>query len=363
MARKKKNRPERPMPGPKRLSVYDRCSGPLIAEKIENLKLIRAMDVAGVGLGRVKGLSRLLVKFAEYDALLVSGLEALDDTGRTPGEPGGEGFLEFAEAGRTVRAMVLQVFPPAVRRAVEAAMDRVAASEAEVWMEVEALRRLKTEDAEAGPDGPSLFTDEEVDALAAILDRGKVPRVNVDERVERQESKPLPRAFEIEPWLARLPVGWLRTIARMLDVLEKRPKAQLVRRIAAALRTPETLRMVLRERLGDPERWMLARLYTEPYFLVEELPEDVDESFAVPWDWHGGLPPGTGAKLRAFGLAYVGSRYGERLLSYPGELAELVNAALMDVDPDTVREVKRELGDVADACIDDLLGYQPESRP
>jgi hypothetical protein len=351
------------MSGPKRLSVYDRCFGPLIAEKIENLKLIRAMDVAGVLVERVPGLSRLLVKFAEYDALLVSGLEALDDTGRTPGEPGGEGFLELAEAGRAVRAMVLQVFPPAVRQAIEAATDEVTASEAEVWLEIEALRRRRKKDVGAGSDGPLLFTEEEVDALAATVDRGEVPRVGGDQRVERHESKPLPRAFEIEPWLARLPVGWLRTIARMLDVLEKRPKAQLVDRIAAALRTPKTLRMVLRERLGAPERWMLARLYGEPYFLMEEIPENVAECFAVPWDWRGGLPPGTGAKLRAFGLAYVGSRYGERMLSYPGELAGPVNAALMAVDPETVRELDRELRDAAEVCIEDLLGYEPESRP
>lgn len=363
MARRKKNRPERPRPGPRRLSVYDRCAGPLIAEKIENLKLMRAMDVAGVEPSQVKGLSRSLVKFAEYDALLASALEALDETGRTPAEPGGEGLLAFAEAGQEVRARVLQILPPAVRRAAEAAMADVAASEAEVWMEVEAVRRQRKEDPEPDPDGPLLISEQEVDAWAAILDRGEVPRVGGDKRVERQESKPLPGAFEIEPWLARLPVGWLRAIAWMLDILEKPPKAQLVRRIAASLRKPETLQMVLRERLGVPERWMLAALYTDADFLMDEIPEDVAKSFAVPWDWHEGLPPGTGAKLRAFGLAYVGSRYGERVLSYPEELTEPVNAALRVVDPETLREVDRELEDPADVCLEETFGYEPEARP
>jgi len=363
MARRKKNRPEKPLPGPRRLSVYDRCSGPLLAEKIENLKLMRAMDVAGVEPGQVQGLSRLLVKFAEYDALLASGLVALDETGRTPAEAGGEGLLEFAEVGQEVRARVLQIFAPAVRRAIEAALDDVAASEAEVWMEVEALRRQMKEDPEPEPDGPLFLTEEEVDACAGILERGEVPRVGGDERVERQECKPLPRAFEMEPWLARLPAGWLRAIARMFDILEKPPKAQLVRRIAAALRNPETLQMVLRERLGGAERWMLARLYTEAGVFMDEIPEDVAESFAVPWDWGEGLPPGTGAKLRAFGLAWVGSHYGERALSYPGELSELVNAALMVVDPETVQELNREMEDAEDVCLEDLFGFEPEARP
>jgi hypothetical protein len=361
MARRRKNRPKKPLPGPRRLSVYDRCAGPLIAEKIANLKLMRAMDVAKVEPGQVKGLSRSLVMFAEYDALLASALEALDETGRDSAEAGGEEFLEYAEVGQEVRARILQIFPPAVRRAIEAALDDVAASEAEVWMEVEALRRPMNEDPE--PDAPLFLTEEEVDAWAAMLERGEVPRVGGDERVERQESKPLPRAFEMEPWLARLPVGWLRAIARMLDILEKPPKAQLVRRIAAALRNPETLQMVLRERLGAPERWMLARLYTEAGVFMDEIPEDVAESFAVPWDWGEGLPPGTGAKLRAFGLAWVGSRYGERALSYPGELSELVNAALMVVDPETVQELDREMGDAEDVCVEDIFGFEPDARP
>ena len=363
MARRKKKRPGKPRPGPRRLSVYDRCSGPLLAAKIENLKLMRALDVAEVKPGQVKGLSRSLVKFAEYDALLVTALEALDETGRAPAEPGGEGLLEFAELGQEVRARVLQILPPAVRRATEAAMDDVAASEAEVWMEVEALRRQMKGEPEPDPEAPLCRSEEEVDAWAEILDRGEVPRVGGDERVERQESKPLPRASEIEPWLARLPVGWLRAIALMLDILEKPPKAQLVRRIAASLRKPKTLQMVLRERLGAPERWMLARLYADADIPLDELPEDVVESFAVPWDWGEGLPPGTGAKLRAFGLAYVGSRYGERVLSYPGELAEPVNAALMVVDPETVREVEGDLEDAADECLEELFGDEPETRP
>jgi len=363
MARRKKNRPQKPRSGPRRLSVYDRCSGPLLAEKIENMKLMRAMDVAKVELGQVEGLGRSLVKLAEYDALLVTALETLDETGRAPGKSGGEGFLELAGAGQDVRAQLLQTLPPAVRRATEAAMDDVAASEAEVWMEVEALRRQMKEDPEPDPEAPLFLSEEEVDAWAAILDQGEVPPVGGDERVERQDSKPLPRAFEIEPWLARLPAGWLHAIARMLDILEKPPKAQLVRRIAASLRKPETLQMVLRERLGAPERWMLAALYTDADFLMDEIPEDVAESFAVPWDWREGLPPGTGAKLRAFGLAYVGSRYGERLLSYPGELAEPVSAALMVVDPETVREVERESDDTEGVSIEKIFGYEPEARP
>src|SRR5207247_2623481 len=117
----------------------DRAS--IVEAKLSVLRLLRALDRAGADPSKTPALGIELVHLAEYDDLLTACLELLDRLG--PGsEDAGENPIEkLVEMGSQVRGAVLRAVPAILRRDVLHSLSTVTASEPEIWMQVEALRR------------------------------------------------------------------------------------------------------------------------------------------------------------------------------------------------------------------------------
>lgn len=326
-------------------------AGRALGEKLENLKLIRSLDLAGVVPNSTDLLPRALAALTEYDCMLTAALETLDREGDpSPGSSDDPIQLLFA-LGAAVRAAVLDAVPAEARRRVVDSLSRVGVNEAEVWLEVEELRRS----GEPAPEDTPRLVGARLDEAERALREGAPPPPD-DERVSRVEAQPFPRSSGIEPWLERLPEGWLRVTARLYDLAPapRARKADLAREVAARIREPETLRRVLREHIGPEERWILARMVAGTDVPLSEMDRATAESFDVHWEWPT-LPPGSGGKLRAYGLAFVGRKGGARSLSYPRELGDLLDDALLDVDPDVI--------DAVDETLDDALEDLPFDDP
>lgn len=346
-------------PPARRPSLFDRLGRGVIQEKLANLRLIRALDVAGIDPAIHRRLQPRLVRLAEHDGLLGSLLELLDRERDNPAEDEGGPIGTFIALGRSVRDDVLGALKGPDRRAVEEALESVAASEPEVWMEVEALRREASSRPRAGP--PTLPLGEvEARKLGREMFEEGIPDTEPDARVLRAESKPLPRAHALEPWLRRLPRPWLRGMARLYDLDPSRGKEALALDLARAMRSPDLVERVLFERIGARERDLLVSFLALSPVAWDDLDEDRREGLAVTHDWEAGLPPGVGAKLRAFGLLHVGTMRGTRVVAVQPEAAGLLERILTSRESGLAARLERMRAAVLAAAMDGLPSDDPE---
>jgi hypothetical protein len=299
-----------------------------IAAKVANLRLLRALDRAGVLPNAYPGLPAALAALTQHDVLLTA---LADFAQREAGvsEEGGLDLHQFVAVAEEVRSGVLSALPPVVARRVTRALEEVAAGEAEICIEIDEHRRRSM----AAVDAPR---SDEVDLSAAMeADRDVMRRayaagvplpLEEDPRVTRLDARALPRSEEAGAWLDRLPAGWLRVAARLHGVPSEGGKARLVEALARHLHDADAVREVLRRNLGRPELEVLA-------FILAHggLPADLlgDHALAVPWDWSEMLPATTAGHLRAHALLFVGTSRGQRLVAVPESLHTPLATALL----------------------------------
>lgn len=304
----------------------------LLAQKLDVLRLLRALDRVGVTPAEHAGLPGALARLHMFDEMLTTLLVFADDGAEGTDDPEFVASAEtFVETGPAAREEVLAVLPPEIRMRAAGAATQAVATEAEVMLELEARRReaetYVSDDEDEDYDVEDMFreVDRAAEALASF-DAAPLPH---DERVARQEAKPLPLARAPEPWLERLPAAWLKTMARLHGLDSARKKPVLVKDIAKHLRTPEALRPVLAEALDPEARLCLAGLLVFGEAAGEEFDEAFAAAAAVPWDWTSRTPavlaPG---RLRVYGLAFVGRRKGETVYALPEDLVVPVAEAL-----------------------------------
>lgn len=357
MGRKKKNDRKKKRARGQPPGVGDEDSPPtdllarMIAHQIENLRLVRAIDAADIHPRDIPGLTDSLTRLTEYDALLMSAIEVFDREGRRDSEGPDDPLLSFIALADSVRDRILAALPPDALDRLLAVRPGVAASEAEVWLMVDGIRKAASKEGPIAEPTPFEIRRQH-EETRRVLEEGLLPEGEQDERVQRQEQKTLPRTETADAWFERLPVGWLRTIAHLLDVDPKPTKVQLVWEISEALRDSDRLVPILRDRLGRPEREHLAFFLLLGEAPLDDLPGNAETDLAVGWDWSMGLPGGTGAKLRAFGFVFVGLRRGVPTVAIPPEIVHTLATALRPADPvgfDALPEEFREdLQDLAD---------------
>lgn len=140
-----------PVP-PADLTPYDRYGSRLVAAKVDVLRLIRALDRAGVDLdGARPALKKALVRLAKHDALLTSTLALLDAQGRETTEPPSTTFEQLVAGGARRRDDVVGSLAPSDAAAVRRALPIVEVEESEVLAEVEAWRRTQPAPAPRAP--------------------------------------------------------------------------------------------------------------------------------------------------------------------------------------------------------------------
>jgi len=316
---------------------HGRHAEAIVAEKLKVLSLIRALDRAGVDPREVRSLQPTLVRLAEYDGFLTAALEVLDRDRGTGGTADLGPIEEFLGVGREVRGEVLGSLPHDRRREVLRWVEEVPAHAREVWMEVEAMRRRS---GRGSP--PRMRSEEEIQRVAEKTFGAARPRAApVDPRVRRHEKKPLAARDDLPTWLARLPKGWLETIAGAhgLDASGRKPR--IVAELAAHLRG-KGLAAAVNELLGPEERTSLAHLALVGQMPVDALPDDMQAGLEVAWEWRN-VPPGVLARLRGLGLAFVGSSGGRRFVAMPGELRQPVLELIEREHKEVFRTLQRAL--------------------
>ncbi len=322
----------------------DRIGPRLVAEKIEILKVLRALDSVGADPAANRKLGAALVRLAEYDQTLTEVLDLLDRTGSGEADAASPEFHQFASIGQGLRGQVLATLPAGLRDDVREALAHVSASEPEVWMQVDDLRRRAPLAREPAAPRRPLNAREAGKIAARTFPAGPPPDPEGDAKVAEQERLDLPTADEVEPWLETLPEGWLRAVARMHDVDADLARPARVAAIAPRLRDATWLETALRDRIGKDERRMLAGALALGEFPMPAQGPTTNPHFDVPWDWEGGLPPSSGGKCRALGLFFVGARWGCRTGCIPVELRGPLRTILTRLDPEDVAEIDAKAG-------------------
>lgn len=315
----------------------------LVDQKLQFLRLLRALDRVGIDPQEVAGIRKPLVRIAQLDSLFDSSLEFCE---REPAAISGlESTLrELVASAEAARGDVLDALSSKDQEALVCASREVAVNEFEVWNEVAALRRTAAEEPDEDVEG--------VDELDGLLDAEALAdeiwgeggtggfEVHADERVRRHERKPMPTPdAPLREFFDRLPRNWRRVMAQFHDIpVQGRPA--LAQRLADRVSDPAWLRTFIGERLGRSERellWQFATTTAIPIDIHDDLHADragfeLGGLLEVHWDWEEGLPPATGGKLRAAGLVHVGSDRGERIAAVPPVLKELVLNAIREAD-------------------------------
>ena len=307
-------------PPPEPGSLFARYGAKVVEEKLRNLRLVRALDRAGVDLGGGEGLETAILQMAHYDGLLTSMLELMDRDGRE-GEMVTDPVRPALRIAEEVRGAVMEALDAEDQYEVRHAMNEVAASEPEVWMEVEALRRMPMS---AGPlsalEAP-VFDLEPMGESRITFAPDRPPRPPGHKDVVAQENRPLPPTdAPLSAWFARLPAVWLEATATLNDVEIGRGDAALPARIAERLADAAWIPRLLTERVGASGREILASLLETGSAPFAAMSRRMRAALEVPWDWRGGLPPTDGGKLRVAGLVHVGTRGGAKVVEIPPTL-------------------------------------------
>ncbi len=321
----------------------------LVHEKLQILRLLRALDRAGINPAERPRLHAPLVRIAEVDGMLDSVLELLERTvgGEDLGEEALTGLLHIAEE---MRGAVGDALDADDRAAFHRARGEVVASEAEVWMEVDALRRR----SRPGPAPRRPLTSDEVARAAEnAWGRKRQPRPRGEAKVKAEERRELPPDdAPLVAWFERMPERWREGVARIHDVPLDDAGAR-ARRIAERLSDEAWLRRFLEERLGASERGYLAWLSEGGCIPLKTVRRGLGSGLEVHWDWSSGLPASAGGKLRAAGLVHVGMRNGEKVAVVPLALRAAIREALGRVDPDAARGPERAMRQAAVTALTD----------
>lgn len=323
-----------PTPGPTPPHApLDPAGTEAIIEKLRILRLIRALDRARVAPDRVPALRTPLVRLAEVDELLTAVLELLDRVRSADSDEGEMRMLApLLQICEQVRGEVLDALHPRDQEAVRRASGEVVVTEAEVWLEVEGLRRRPKRGSRRA--SRPMDDEEAQEAAAKAMASTRLRRPPGAEKVAAQERAALPDDLApLQAWLAWLPAPWVRAVARIHDLDPAQEPRALVAALAARLCQPAWLQRFLAERLGSPEREVLMAILEYPGVALGRGPKSLVGTFAVHWDWEGGVPATSGGRLRSAGLVYVGARRGRRVATVPPALRPLLTAALKHVDP------------------------------
>jgi hypothetical protein len=228
----------------------------------------------------IPGLSGELEGLAEYDRLLILGLDVWDREGEPEDPLLHTRQMDLFRIGAHIRANIRALLPWEVRARVQTAAREADIEEAEAWADVEGLRR-------SGRDVTLLFPG------------GFGPN----------GADPLPTSGTLEPWLRWLPTPWLRTIAAQHGA-PRLGTPELLSVALRALRDEQGLAACLRTRLGNEERHVLVRFTAAGEMLRATLTPEEEADLAPDWDGNGKVPEGHGVRLRALGLLHLGTRDG-----------------------------------------------------
>jgi len=326
-------------------SLFARHGARLIHEKLQVLRLLRALDRIGINPAKVRAVQTPLVRLAEVDAMLATLLEGFERFGcesptaqETSAPDPISGVIAIAEEAR---ANVRVALSPSDQRYLAKALTEVVATEAEVWTEIDEVRArsaaAKSRTARSRPLArPGNYLSDEEVARAKRRAWGPDTGLPVPagrEKVLAFERQSLPSSTEpLLAWFTRLPLPWQLGIARGHDVAPD-ATVPLAERIAARLGEEAWLREYLTERVGSSERERLAQLLAEGSYDLDPRGGELDERFQVPWDWNLDRPVTTGGKLRVAGFAHVGTRDGMTIVTVPPALVKPLTQALAAADP------------------------------
>lgn len=332
-------------------SPYALFGPSVLAEKLRILRTLRALDRVGVDPMKFTAIREPLVRLAEVDQLLTTVLEVLERDGCREPEAAGSPYPTLLQISEATRGDVADRLPPRDRKAFDRATGEVAALEAEVWMQVDDFRAhaaAAPRTSKAGRASAAPMTDAEARRAAekAWTPGKRLPRPEGHEKVAVAERSPLPPGdAPLVAWFERLPAPWLQGLAIVHD-LPAAGAEPLAARLAARLADRAWLERLLAERLGASEREKLAMLLRTTPVPLGSASDPASKAFEVAWDWTRGLPAHVGAKLRAFGLAHVGTWEGSRVAAIPPPLIGPLTALLAAVDPDAADAPTRALGDL-----------------
>ena len=324
----------------------------LVDEKLQTLRLLRALDRAGTDPEVDVALQVRLVKLAEADGMLDAMLDEVQGAGAQ--DPELRALIgKVPLAMEIVRGDVVDALPPALRERFRRASSEVAVSETEVWLEVEARRRgggaVRATRRGSGP-----LSDEEAERLARQVwsAAGQQRVYRVDRRVRAHERKPLPSPnAPLRAWLDRLPRPWRETTARLHGV-PLQGRGALALRLAERLLDPRATRRFLQEHLGRSERDLLARFLAAGLAVLDD-DEDLAQALWVPWTLQAGPAPTVGGRLRTAGLVHVGTDGGRTLAMVPPPLQAMLASLLEEVDPEACAVPERALRQHAAEMLED----------
>lgn len=271
-----------------------------IRERIDNVQLFAAVGAEIPDPSQIPGLAGELDGLAEYDRLLILGLDAWD----REGEPTDPELLarqrDLFRIGAHIRGSIRALLPWELRARVQAAAVEAAVEEADVWADVEGFRR----------SGRS---------LTLLHARGFGPN----------DTQPLPSCGTLEPWLRWLPDPWLRTIATRHG-RSGGPSEECLGFVLRTLRDERAVAACLRERIDDADRRLLVRFTAAGEMLRATLSAEEEADLAPDWDGQGPIPSGSGIRLRTLGLLHVGTRIGFiGVVTQPDELRVRLSRLLL----------------------------------
>lgn len=315
-----------------------------IEEKLRILRLLRALDRAGVNPEHDTSVRVPLVRLSEVDGFLTAMLEL----SQREGEDEDEGFRQSVQSllpiSEALRGEVLDALPPDLQKAVRRTSSEVVANQAEVMLEVESFRRRAPKGE--GRTGP--LNDLETQRLAEEMWTGAAPAAQIrpDRRVRAHEAKPPPDPdAPLRAWFDRAPRPWREVMAAVHDLRRKGAGALAVR-LAERVSDPVWMRHFLATRLGASEREMLARFLSSPAQTLGADATNMQGALAVAWDWAREFPASVGGKLRAAGLLHIGSEAGTRLAIVPPPLLPMLRDLLRQVDPGSAAQPERAMRQV-----------------
>ncbi|MBL9086202.1 MAG: hypothetical protein JNM10_03590 [Planctomycetia bacterium] len=127
---------------------FTRYADRFTAEKLENLRLIRALDGLTIEPALALRTERALLRFEDFDRLVTTTLVALE---RSPGEPAPAPSLPLEQLlflGPSTRAEVREGLPPPMAAALGTALSRLRLGPADVW---DAIDEADARDRKANP--------------------------------------------------------------------------------------------------------------------------------------------------------------------------------------------------------------------
>lgn len=299
--------------------------------KIRNLRLIRALDRAGVDPARTSlDFQWTLQAFAEGDGFLTLTIEFIQGGHCRPKDVPAlmQPLSQIAEALEQLRMELLLLLPPEQCQKALKAEPQVKASFEDIDGELIDLgfqrmfQKGKGSILEGlGPPSP-LFWEELPDLLMANLE---------EEWVREQNQVPLTIHSQLAACLNKLPAHWVQAMALALGVAERRKKER-VKALSLLLKDPGHLFGIIRESLQPKEREALQFVLEQGgYVSYKTFTRRFGSEEGDGWFWVERNPTSTIGRLRLHGLLAVGrAPFGTRsrqIALIPKDLRKPLEAA------------------------------------